>query len=268
MLWCDMEGVAGIEAWEQVNGGAPLYEEGRRLYTAEINAAVRGCKRAGATEIIVMDGHGAGGGWQFKSLIPEKLERGAEYVFGHRWGCYTEPLQGSTALLLPGAHAMAGTPDGVLCHTMYSEAWYNATINDTLVGESGIVAAIAGSFDVPCVFVSGDEATCREVSTLLPGIVTAPVKKGLTRFSARNMTPEAACELIEQRALESLTRDRSLWPKPWKPAPAVLRVELASADKGAAFIGKQGVTRPGPRTLEARGANFWEVWDRFWPQMT
>ncbi len=32
-LWCDMEGVAGITQWDQVNGGAPLYEEGRRLYT-------------------------------------------------------------------------------------------------------------------------------------------------------------------------------------------------------------------------------------------
>ena len=48
MLWCDMEGIAGISVWEQVNGGAALYEEGRRLYTAEVNAAVRGCKRAGA----------------------------------------------------------------------------------------------------------------------------------------------------------------------------------------------------------------------------
>ena len=43
MLFCDMEGIAGISVWEQVNGGAPLYEEGRRLYTAEVNAAVRGC---------------------------------------------------------------------------------------------------------------------------------------------------------------------------------------------------------------------------------
>ncbi len=27
MLWCDMEGIAGISVWEQVNGGAALYEE-------------------------------------------------------------------------------------------------------------------------------------------------------------------------------------------------------------------------------------------------
>ena len=41
-LWCDMEGVAGIIHWDQVNGGAPLYQEARRLYMNEINACIRG----------------------------------------------------------------------------------------------------------------------------------------------------------------------------------------------------------------------------------
>lgn len=63
----DMEGVAGIVKWQQVSGGHAMYEEGRRLYTGEINAAVRGAKAAGATEIVVMDCHGAGEGWTFNS---------------------------------------------------------------------------------------------------------------------------------------------------------------------------------------------------------
>src|SRR5215203_1492077 len=69
----DMEGVAGIPTWDQVTGGKSLYEEGRTLYTEEINAAIRGARGAGATEIVVMDCHGAGGGWSFNSLIPERL---------------------------------------------------------------------------------------------------------------------------------------------------------------------------------------------------
>ena len=48
----DMEGVSGIVKWQQTTGGDPMYEEGRRLYTEEINAAVRGAKAAGATEIV------------------------------------------------------------------------------------------------------------------------------------------------------------------------------------------------------------------------
>ena len=40
LIMCDMEGVSGIVVWEQVSGGAAIFEEGRRLYTKEINAAI------------------------------------------------------------------------------------------------------------------------------------------------------------------------------------------------------------------------------------
>ena len=85
----DMEGVAGIVRPEQVTGGDPMYEEARRLYTEEINAAVRGAGAAGATEIVVMDCHGAGNGWDFNSLVPDLLDPACEYVVQERWTEYT-----------------------------------------------------------------------------------------------------------------------------------------------------------------------------------
>src|SRR5438094_2202854 len=213
-----MEGVSGIVKWQQTTGGDPMYEEGRRLYTEEINAAVRGAKAGGATEIVVLDCHGAGGGWSFKSLIPDQLERGAAYVLGHPWARYTAPLEaGCDAVLLVGAHAMAGTPGGVLSHTISSEAWYNAWINDTLVGESGIAAAVCGCWKTPVVFVAGDTATSKEVQDLLgEKVVAAPVKEGLGRFSARNLAHANACALIEERAAQA-PRHRD-WPAPYVPA--------------------------------------------------
>ena len=42
LIISDMEGVAGICRWEQVSAGRSGYEEGRRLYTEELNATVRG----------------------------------------------------------------------------------------------------------------------------------------------------------------------------------------------------------------------------------
>ena len=71
----DIEGVAGIVKWAQTSGGEALYQEGRRLYTAEINAAVRGAKAAGAREIVVMDCHGADGDYMFNSLLADELDR-------------------------------------------------------------------------------------------------------------------------------------------------------------------------------------------------
>lgn len=265
VIWVDMEGIAGIETWDQVSAGKPMYEEGRRLMTGEVNAAVRGAKAAGADEIVVIDCHGAGGGYSFKSLLPERLEPGAEYVLGHAWCRYVEPLrQGCDAALLVGAHAMAGTPDGVMCHTVSSEAWYNAWINDTLVGESGIEAAICGTFGVPIVFVAGDTATCKEVTELLgPKVVAAPVKQGLGRYSARSLSHADACALIEGEVQQALsTRD---WPEPWRPSsPVTFTVELAAPDHAEAFRGRQGVEIVGPRKVVATGENFWELWDRFW----
>jgi D-amino peptidase len=269
MIWADMEGMAGIEVWEQVTGGHPHYEEGRRLMTGEVNAAVRGAKAAGATEIIVVDCHGAGGSYSFKTLIPDQLERGASYVLGYPWLRYVEPLRAGDidACLLVGAHAMAGTADGVLCHTVSSEAWYNARINETLVGESGLEAAVFGAFDVPIVFVAGDRATCKEVTELLgPKLVTAETKEGLGRFSARSLSHADACALIEQRARESL--ERHDWPAPWKPAqPLTFTVELAAPDHAQSYLGRPGLEVVNARTVIARGApdqTFWDVWDNFW----
>src|SRR5512132_1686995 len=54
----DMEGVGGVNsADEQLLPGQRRYEESRRLLTGELNAAVEGALAAGATEVVVWDGH-------------------------------------------------------------------------------------------------------------------------------------------------------------------------------------------------------------------
>ena len=111
----DIEGVAGIVKWGQTGGDSPLFQEGRKLYTEEINAAVRGAKAAGAKEIVVMDCHGAGGDYTFNSLLADQLDPDCEFVIQSEWTEYTAFLeQGCDAALLVGMHAMAGTPDGVM----------------------------------------------------------------------------------------------------------------------------------------------------------
>ena len=115
----DMEGVAGIVKWEQTSGGEPLYEEGRRLYTEEINAAVRGARAAGATEIVVMDCHGAGKGWTFNSLLPDLLEPYCEFVVQEHWTEYTGlPRGGLRRRALRRDARARRDPDGVLNHTV------------------------------------------------------------------------------------------------------------------------------------------------------
>ena len=139
LIMSDMEGVSGIVTWAQVTGGEKYYDECRVLYTEEINAAVRGAVAAGATEIVAVDCHGAGGDWTFNSFRADLLHPACDWVAHHTWGRYTELLEkGCDAMLAVGMHARAGTPDGVLCHTISTVTWRNLWFNDDLVGELGL----------------------------------------------------------------------------------------------------------------------------------
>ncbi|HEY1369325.1 MAG TPA: M55 family metallopeptidase, partial [Gaiellaceae bacterium] len=260
----DMEGVAGIVKWEQTSGGKPLYDEGRRLYTEEINASVAGAKSAGATEIVVMDCHGAGGDYSFNSLLPELLDPDCEFVVQEEWTEYTAFLeQGCDAALFVGMHARAGTPDGVLSHTVSGQAWRNLRFNGTLVGETGINAALCGNWGCPVVLVTGDRAVCREARELLgDGLTTVEVKQGLGRFSARQLPAQRARELIRegaQRALADLSAVR-----PYDPGrPCEIEIEFTTPDRLIEFRNRRGVEVRDPLTLVSRADDWWTAWSQF-----
>ena len=266
LIMADMEGVSGIVTWSQVNGGAPMYEEGRKLYTEEINAAVRGAKRAGAREIVVVDCHGAGGDWSFNSLVPELLDADCTWVAHHAWSRYTELLEeGAAACLLVGMHARNNTPDGVMCHTISTVKWHNLWFNEDLVGETGVNAALCGHYACPVLLVTGDEAVCREATGLLgAGLTTVAVKKGLSRYSARQIPPARAREMIEDgafRALQDLTA-----VAPYVPAsPVTITVEVDQVEKMADFRGRAGVELDRKsQKVYSRAESWMEAWDQIW----
>jgi D-amino peptidase len=265
LIMTDMEGVSGIVVWDQVNGGAPMYEEARRLYTEEINAAVRGARAAGATEVVVVDCHGAGGSWSFNSLVPELLDPGCEWVAHHPWSRYTEFLeQGCDACLLVAMHAKANTPDGVMCHTVSSTRWRNLWFNDVSVGEIGINAALCGVYGVPVLLVTGDTSTCEEGRALLgEGLTTVAVKKGLSRYSARQIPPVRARQMIEEGAKQALKDLKAV--KPYVPeGPVTIKFELASVDYAAQYKGRPGVEIVDDLTVYSRAATWQQAWDQFW----
>src|SRR5919206_4971750 len=260
-----MEGVAGIVKFEQTTGGHQMYEEGRRLYTEEINAAVRGARAAGATEIVVMDCHGAGGPWNFNSLVPDLLDPACEYVVQEEWTDYTGFLeQGCDAALFIGMHARAGTREGVMNHTVSGQAWQNLWFNGTLVGETGINAALCGTWGCPVLLVTGDEAVCREATELLgDGLTTVAVKKGLGQSSARQVPPLKARELIEEGAKRAL-KDLSA-VQPYDPGrPCEIRIEFHTPARLVEYRNRKGVEQVDDHTLVSRADDWWTAWSQFY----
>jgi D-amino peptidase len=257
----DMEGVAGIVRREQARAGEDLYEEGRKLYTEEINAAVRGAKKAGADEIVVMDHHGAGKEYSFNSLLPDLLDPACEFVVQSSWTEYTGFLEeGCDACLLVGMHAMAGTPDGVLAHTVHGREWRSLRFNGVLVGETAINAALCGHWNCPVLLVTGDEAVCREATSLLgEGLTTVAVKRGLSRESARNVAPRRARELIEDGARAALKQLDAV--EPYDPGrPAEIAVEFIRPAEVIKYKGRRGVEVTGTDSVVSSADDWWTAW--------
>ena len=137
------------------------------------------------------------------------LDPDCEYVVQDDWTEYTEFLEeGCDAALFVAMHAKAGTPDGVMAHTVSGQAWRELKFNGRSVGETGINAALCGQWNCPVLLVTGDEAVCREARELLgDGLTTVAVKKGLGSYSARQFpaasVPSARysdCQVMASRA--------------------------------------------------------------------
>jgi len=225
-IMTDMEGVAGIldhDNWcAAPERGYPgrYYDLGRELLTREVNAAIDGICQAGATEIVVSDGHGQGG------IHPVLLDRRAQLTRGFPSG-WPGVLDASfDAVMWIGQHAKAGTPYAHLAHTQ-SFRYLEQRINGVAVGEFGQLLFCASELGVPAIFGSGDEAFCREAAEMVPGIVTVAVKRGLTPDDGRGLTakayglhnlgavhlhPEVARDAIREQAAAALVKLRTAEP--------------------------------------------------------
>jgi D-amino peptidase len=210
-LMTDLEGVSGVVEFEDRKDESPrnhaLRQRYSRLLTGEVNAAVAGAFAAEATEVVVDDSHGRG-----YTIDPELLDERVRVIHGSGRPRIMPGIDETfDAMLMVGAHAMARTRGAVLYHTM-SCGVREIRINGTPMGEIGIFAFVAGAFGVPMVLCTGDTAACREAAGLVPGIVTAAVKEGLSRYAAVSQSPAVACRMIRDAAERSLAQRDKVKP--------------------------------------------------------
>jgi D-amino peptidase len=114
------------------------------------------------------------------------MESGVKYITGTpRPGPLYALDETVDAIVQLGAHAMKGTPDGVLNHTMSSKWKYRFWYNGVETGEVGIVALAAGCYEIPVIMVTGDNVVCSEAHDFLGDqVVTVAVKEGIATESA------------------------------------------------------------------------------------
>jgi len=115
----DLEGISGVFNFTQTREkGTPDNIQACEYFMDDLAAVIRGLRDGGATEVVVLDGHGN------QAVIPHLMVPGATYITGRpRAGAGNLSLLDSSfsAMVMVGFHAMMGTPDGVLNHTQSSK---------------------------------------------------------------------------------------------------------------------------------------------------
>ena len=201
----DMEGVSGASSVRYTNFGAePEYTEGRKSLTADVNAAIAGLKSAGATEIVVCDGHGSGNS-QAPDVFEAELLPPAKMISRDRpFDIYMDSYdQSFDAIVAIAMHAGAGNPDGFISHT-YTVQDVQYRVNGTPFNETMILALGAARFGVPVIMVHGDDQLEKEVRRYLPWAKYAAGKKAMGRAKAEPFPREEVSRRIEKAAREAL----------------------------------------------------------------
>lgn len=255
----DGEGITGVvNSDKQANPGGDNYQEMRRLLMSDLNAAIEGAIEGGASEVIVYDMHHYGLNVIVEELHPKaKLIAGNPHILPPGIGL-DETYKG---MIMIGYHVMADTEGGLLTHT-YSLDIKSLYLNEILMGEIGLEAAIAGTYGVPLIMISGDSKAIEEGEKILGDFEKAMVKYALDDHSALCLPTPVTKEIIKEKVKSALVRINEF--KPYIiPSPYQIKMEFYKIDKAGKASTISGVRRINDVTVELKGNNLFLLWESF-----
>lgn len=222
----DMEGITGVIHWDEISGTNQDYQYFRKIMTQEANAAIEGALEKGVSEIVVRDAHGSA-----RNIISDMLNENAKLL--REWssspfGMMEGIDETFNAVICIGYHAKASTPNGTLKHTM-SGSILDLKVNGVSLPELGWNGLIAGYYNVPIIFVSGDRAICDQAKTLFQEIETVVVKQGIGQ-AALNLHPKKSQQLIKQGVKKALQRISDVKPLKFNE-PYTIEIQFKNEDK-------------------------------------
>ncbi|THV30866.1 M55 family metallopeptidase [Glycomyces paridis] len=192
LISADMEGVTGVTSPSDVIPGTPGWERMRRLFTGDVNAAMRGLGKGlptGSWSIDVNDAHST-----MRNLLLDELNPGAHLISGrHKPLGMMQGLDKRTCegVVFLGYHAGAGM-EGVLAHTYLENTITGVWLDGALASEGRLNAALAAEYGVPVIMVTGDSATIRDAEDYAPKAFGAVVKHHVSRYAAICDSPDLA----------------------------------------------------------------------------
>ena len=261
----DMEGITGVVSPDkQAEPGSPGYEEARELLMSDLNAAVEGALEGGASQVLIYDMHYYG-----LNVILDKLHPKAKIIIGNPHIVPPEIGLNNTfnGMLMIGFHAMAETEEALLPHT-YSHDMKALYLNGVLMGEIGMEAAIAGTYDVPLIMISGDSKGIEEGKKIVEDFEEATVKYAISDEGAVCLPPSVTRDIIKEKATSAVRRIDEF--KPYSPPrlndpkyPYKIRLEFYQASYAKKALRIPEVSKIDEKTIELKGDNLSLLWKGF-----
>lgn len=244
---CDMEGVAGVCSWQQVDARkyTPEYFIYQKHMTAEVRAAIDGARDAGATGMLVNDSHGP-----MRNLILDELPDDVRIVFGNRKPLsMVQDMSGEFGgVFFTGYHGAIGDANATLCHTYTPSVVFEVRMNGIRCSEATLNAAIAGHYGVPVLLITGDRVTVEGAKAQMPWIFGVVVKESIGNFAVNSMSPQAAQDAIRAGAAEAIRNAKNAKPFVFE-SPITMELDVARVEQADLIELIPGFERSGSRQV-------------------
>jgi D-amino peptidase len=248
----DAEGVAGVCRQNQTE---PTNTEMRQLLTGEINAAVDGFFDGGATEVLVWDGHDGS-----QTLSALTIHPKAKLIIGNL-GLTMLLERRFAGVAFIGQHARANSRGGIMAHSYSSLGIQNMLMNGKPVGEIETRAALAGAFQTPVLFLSGDQAAVADLRAIVPQAETVAVKEGLSNYTCITESAQSARTMIREGAARAMHKLASIPPYRLE-GPVTFQIEYTTRNALQVEI-PEGAEMVDARTVRYKGKDFLDAWKRY-----
>lgn len=251
----DIEGVAGIAAWDEAKKSSPNYPYFAEQMTKEVAAACKGAIMAGATDIVVKDAHASA-----MNINPSKLPENIKIIrgwSGHPYKMIQGIDESFNAIVFIGYHSYGGSDKNPLAHTISSSVIEYIKLNGEYLSEFLLHLYLAMYLGIPVIFLSGDKGICEDAKKFNKNIVTVAVSEGIGAASI-SIHPDKAVELIKDGVRRALEGDLS---KNKAELPEDFTLEVGYKYHGDAYKNSfyPGATQNSPKSILFKTDDYFEI---------
>lgn len=250
----DMEGVTGVTKWDDVDPKTDDYKRHIPQMNKELQAAIRGAKRAGATEILVRDAHCHG-----DNVDIDVLESGCKLIRGWCGDPYSM-VQGIDSsfdgAIFLGYHSGASSDKTPLAHTE-SRAPYKVSLNGNVASEFDLYSNVCIEKNVKVLFVSGDKELCQNAKNRFKDIYTVETKEGIGN-SVIHDNPVDVIQKIESNVEEAIRKIGKI-QNPKLESSFTLDVTYKEPNRATRHSFFPGVTKLNENTLRFESEEYFEI---------